>query len=143
MTKAIRYYGSPPPCYGSIRHPHTRAENCCNDCPFEAPCDRLAEPAVIHPNVTGFVVGSPQPTIADLTARLAAAYAATSAALTELALGNGPSLEAYDRGIAEGERRATAAIVAWLRDDAADGKTQFQLARAIRRGDHLKGTSNE
>lgn len=32
-----------PPCYGSIRHPHTRAENCCNDCPFEAPCDRLAE----------------------------------------------------------------------------------------------------
>ena len=39
--------------------------------------------------------------------------------------------------------RATAAIVAWLRDDAADGKTQFQLARAIRRGDHLKGTSNE
>ena len=41
------------------------------------------------------------------------------------------------------EARATAAIVAWLRDDAADGKTQFQLARAIRRGDHLKGTSNE
>ena len=74
-----------------------------------------AQPAVIHPNVTGFVVGWPQPTIADLTARLAAAYAATSAALTELALGNGPSLEAYDRGIAEGERRATAALVDWLR----------------------------
>ena len=42
MTKAPRY-GSLPPCYGSIRHPHTRAENCCHDCPFEAPCDRLAE----------------------------------------------------------------------------------------------------
>ena len=42
MTKAPRY-GSLPPCYGSIRHPHTRAENCCNDCPVEAPCDRLAE----------------------------------------------------------------------------------------------------
>ena len=42
LTKAPRY-GSLPPCYGSIRHPHTRAENCCNDCPVEAPCDRLAE----------------------------------------------------------------------------------------------------
>jgi hypothetical protein len=34
---------SPLPCYGSLRQPHTRAENCCDDCPFEAPCDRLAE----------------------------------------------------------------------------------------------------
>ena len=33
----------PPPCYGSLRQPHTRAEHCCDDCPFEAPCDRLAE----------------------------------------------------------------------------------------------------
>jgi hypothetical protein len=33
----------PMPCYGSLRQPHTRAEHCCGDCPFEAPCDRLAE----------------------------------------------------------------------------------------------------
>ena len=29
-----------PNCFGSKRMPHHRAENCCNDCPFEQQCDR-------------------------------------------------------------------------------------------------------
>lgn len=76
-------------------------------------------------------------------ARIAAAEAERDAAVAAMLLAGKQMVEFGERSHNEGERRATAAIVAWLRDDAADGKTQFQLARAIRRGDPLKGTSNE
>lgn len=78
-----------------------------------------------------------------LATRLAAAGAERDAAVAAMLLAGKQMVEFGERSHSDGERRATAAIVAWLRDDAADGKTQFQLARAIRRGDHLKGTSNE
>jgi hypothetical protein len=55
----------------------------------------------------------------------------------------------YHEGIAEGERRATAAIVAWLRDAADKAATHLApdrsavtllvtLADGFERGDHLK-----
>lgn len=46
----------------------------------------------------------------------------------------------YEQGIAEGERRATAAVVAWLREHWSEvlEQTPQQTARLIERGEHRR-----
>jgi len=79
---------------------------------------------------------------ADLTARLAAAEAERDAAVARAkALADSYS-KPFAAQVAEGERRATAAIVADLREFAASDRAKH-FADRYEAGDHLKGTSNE
>jgi hypothetical protein len=45
--------------------------------------------------------------------------------------------QTYEQGIAEGERRACAAVVAWLREEFEDKRTRY-AADAIERGEHRR-----
>ena len=79
---------------------------------------------------------------ADLTPRLAAAEAERDAAVARAkALADSYS-KPFAAQVAEGERRATAAIVADLREFAASDRAKH-FADRYEAGDHLKGTSNQ
>lgn len=90
-------------------------------------------------------------------ARLAAAEAERDAAVAELTLGNvmpgwrslddtfaaiEASVAQHDLARLEGERRATAAIVADLRTFISSDRAKY-FADRYKAGEHLKGTSNE
>ena len=80
-----------------------------------------------------------QPTIADLITRLAAAEAERDAAVARAeALADSYS-KPFAAQVAEGERRATAAIVADLREFAASDRAKH-FADRYEAGDHLKGS---
>jgi hypothetical protein len=95
-------------------------------CPNKAVAARVAFAALVK--ATMITDCTDNPTIASLEARLAKAEAERDAAVaqTERAIANGwqgietasnamvQVAKRYQEGIAEGERRATAAIVAWL-----------------------------
>ena len=90
-----------------------------------------------------------QPTTADLITRLAAAESERDAAVARAeALADSYS-KPFAAQVAEGERRATAALVAWLRDRKAVSEFYINhveasaIADCVEAGEHLKGTSNE
>ena len=76
-------------------------------------------------------------------ARIEALIAERDAAVAIAEAGSGPNVEIhYEEGIEEGERRAVAAIVAWLRKTngiASNGvvRTAAAIACAIERRDHI------
>lgn len=75
----------------------------------------------------------------ELRACIEALTAERDAAVAKLDIAERDAAIVYDAGITEGERRATAAIVAYARGatGSAWSRDVLQFADAIERGDHL------
>jgi hypothetical protein len=79
-------------------------------------------------------------TIEALAARLATVEAERDAAVAQMQTMTDTANDTWSMGAAEGERRAVARIVAWLRGDTHGYTTAYAwcVADGLERGDHLQ-----